>query len=352
MKNLELFARSTQVALVAHVTLVTLVTLVALVPWGSASFALAQETQIRGFVDAAVFFDFASPNAEFGLDQVEIDVEHQASEKTSLRADLEWVRDGATHVAQIEQGYMTYAPRAGWAFGLGKFNAPIGFELLDAPDMYQYSHSLVFDFGLPTNLTGLFVTRDLGRGVDLVAHVSNGWDRETAGPNFTYGGRLGFTRGGFGGGVSAISGREEFDSEDASPTALTRTVFDVDLSYLTGAWRFGGEVNLGSAESTGEIESDWVGFLVMTHVEFDAGFGLTLRYDAFDDRDGFAFGVVEGESQFRQSITFAPTFALDEGFGAFVELRVDLSDQDAFADRDGEAVASSTFAAFEMTYAW
>ncbi|MCH7859583.1 MAG: hypothetical protein IID14_07795 [Candidatus Marinimicrobia bacterium] len=35
-----------------------------------------------------------------------------------------------------------------------KFSASIRFELLDAPDMYQYSHSLVFDDALPTNLRG------------------------------------------------------------------------------------------------------------------------------------------------------------------------------------------------------
>lgn len=326
----------------------------ALLAFGTGGVARAEQTQIHGFVDAAVFYDLADPSWEFGLDQVEIDVEHGASDKTSLRADLEWVREGEEHVAQVEQAYMTYAAAFGWAFTLGKFNAPIGLELVDAPDMYQYSHSLVFDFGLPTNLTGLLVSHDFGRGVDLVAHVSNGWDRETASANLTYGARLGYARGGFTGGVAALSGREEFEPEaETDPLlSLTRTVFDADLSYQTGAWLFGGEVNLGSAKSGGEVESDWLGVLVMSHVEFEAGFGLTLRYDTFDDQDGFAFGTVDGEAQLRQSITVAPTYEVDEGFVALLELRIDLSDQDAFVDRDGEPVGSATSIAFETTYAW
>ena len=68
-----------------------------------------------------------------------------------------------------EQGYVTRS-RAGSQdlegnypiLTFGKFNAPIGFELLDAPDMYQYSHSLVFSRGLPTNLTGAMLAMDLG----------------------------------------------------------------------------------------------------------------------------------------------------------------------------------------------
>ena len=35
--------------------------------------------------------------------------------------------------------------------------------------------------------------------------------------------------------------------------------------------------------------------------------------------------------------------------GALVELRVDMSDADAFTDRDGEATDSTTSLAFEMT---
>jgi hypothetical protein len=314
--------------------------------------ASAGDTTISGFVDASWFWDTAAPNGEFGLDQAEVDIEHQASDKTFMRADLEWVKNGEGFDAQVEQAFMTYVPRCGWAFTLGKFNAPIGFEMLDAPDMYQFSHSLVFDFGLPTNLTGFSVSKDLGQGFDVIAYGVNGWDQNTeTGANLTWGGRAGYASGGFSGGLSAISGSEEMEAGEGM-TKFSRTVLDVDLSYELPGWVFGAELNRGMVTLADDSEQEWMGMLVMAHHDFNDWAGLTVRVDQFDDADGYAFDAVGGEFQVRRSFTIAPTFTLDDGFGALVELRIDTSDQDAFVDGDGEPTGNMTTVAFEMTYTW
>ena len=316
--------------------------------------ALAQDTRITGFVDAAYFYDTHAKNGEFGLDQVEVDIEHRASEKTLVRADLEWIKDSEDYAAQVEQAFMTYTVRCGWAFTFGKFNAPIGFELLDPHEMYQYSHSLVFDYASPTNLTGLKLAREFGRGFDIVAHVTNGWDRATADRNVTWGGRLGYAAGGFAGGLAAISGKEEMPPEVEGDPAIpfARTVLDADLSYATGPLRFGADLNRGQVDLPAGGEAEWLALMLMTHVDFNDWAGLTLRLDHFDDEDGFVFGDVDGEFQQRRTFTIAPTFVLDDGFGALVELRIDTSDQDAFLDADGEPTDTTTSLAFEMTYSW
>jgi hypothetical protein len=316
--------------------------------------AAAQPTTIGGFADAAWFYDAASRAGEFGVDQVEIDVEHRASAKSLIRADLEWLKDGEGYLAQVEQAYMTYNASRGWSLSFGKFNAPIGVELLDPTDMFQYSHSLLFTYAAPTNLTGLKVARDFGHGVDLVGHVSNGWDRATADKHVTWGGRLGLASGGFSGGLGAISGKEDTAGENpGDPSSpLTRTVFDADLTFVSGVWRFCGEVSLGDVTTTGDAQAQWLGLLCMTHVELSTWAGLTVRLDHLDDEDGYLFGAVDGQYQTRQSLTIAPTFALDEGLGALVELRVDRSDRDAFTDGDGAPAATATSVAVEMTYSW
>lgn len=311
--------------------------------------AAAQAPRISGFVDAAYFHDTAAKNGEFGLDQVEIDITHQAGERTSVRADLEWIKDGEGYAAQVEQAFMTFTPRCGWGFTFGRFNAPLGFEAIDPADMYQYSHSLVYDNGGPSNLTGARVNRDLGGGLDLALHLSNGWDRNTADANLTWGGRLGYVRDGFAGGVSAISGKETL-GEPAAP--LTRTVLDTDLAYTMGAWLFGAEVNHGSVEQAAGLESDWLGVLIMSHLGLNEWAGVTVRLEQIDDQDGYLFGTVDGAAQVRRSLTLAPTFVLDEGFGALVELRLDLSDQEAFLDGDGAPTDTATAVAFEMTYSF
>lgn len=339
--------------------LLLLLTLMSLV-----SLALAGDTEITGFGDASYYYNNNAEMGEFGLDQVEIDIIHQASEKTSVRADLEWVKNGDDFTAQVEQAFMTYKRDCGTSIMFGQFNAPIGFEMLDAPDMYQFSHSLVFDNGLPTNVTGLALSRDLGDMFDVIVYGCNGWDQNTEdNKNLTFGGRLGYTAPcGAGVGISAISGKEtafedtmfdvDGDTEGdvvigTASSPFTRTVFDVDLSFETGQWIFGGEYNMGKVTLPGDIDVDWSGFLVMGHYDVNGWLGFTGRYDMFDDPDGYIFGA----EQTRSSLTFAPTFVLDEGFGALVEFRLDMCDEDVFTDADGPT-DSELGVAFEMTYSW
>lgn len=316
-----------------------------------ATTAQAGETpKLSGFADASYLYDKNADVGEFGVDQVEIDLEHRAGERTLVRADVEWVKDGNEFVAQVEQAYMAYTCKYGLTYTFGQFNAPIGFELLDAPDMYQFSHALVFDYGLPTNLTGLSVARDLGEHFDIIAYGTNGWDANAASSrHVTFGGRLGYVApNGAGLGISAISGKERDDMDVAS----TRTVFDADLSYEVEDWLFGGEFNKGKVTFEDDSEAEWTGFLVMTHYTVNEWLGFTARYDYFDDADGYAFGDVAGEFQARQAITLAPTLTLDDGFGALLEFRVDMSDQDAFLDTEDQATDSNTTVAFEVTYSW
>lgn len=315
----------------------------------AASAAGAQDLTLSGFVDAAWFYDAPARAGEFGVDQVEVDLEHHAGERSLVRADLEWLKDGEGYLAQVEQAFMTCNFVNGWALSFGKFNAPIGVEALDPTDMFQYSHSLLFTWAAPTNLTGLKLARDLGGGVDVQAHLSNGWDRATADKHVTGGGRLGLVRGGFSGGVSAISGREDLEGGASDP--LTRTVVDSDLTLLTGAWRLCGEVNYGDVTMTAG-DAQWLGLLLMGHVDFSEKAGLTIRLDQIDDQDGYLFGSVAGEFQTRRSLTVAPTFVLDDGLGALAELRVDFSDRDAFTDSDGVPTDSAVSFALEMTYGW
>ena len=315
--------------------------------------AFAGNTTISGFVDASYFGEFSGNNGEFGLDQVEVDVEHEATEEAGLRADLEWVKDGEGFVAQVEQAFATYSPAPDWALTFGKFNAPIGFELLDPTDVYQFSHSLVFDYGLPTNLTGLSAAKTFEGGFDVIAHVSNGWDRQTASRNVTWGGRAGFAREGLVAGLSALTGKEDLDDEGTA--TLKRTVIDVDASYSLDRILFGGEFNLGSAEHGG-ADFDWTAFLLMAHATVNDVLGVTARLDWFDDPDGFAFGympaVGDDPGETRQSITVSPTFVLGEGVGALLEVRMDMSDRDVFVDSDGEPTDTSVSGAFEVTYTW
>jgi len=314
--------------------------------------------EISGFVDSSYVVDDNADTNTFGLDQVEINITKEIKDWASLRFDLNHAPNGGgaeTADAIVEQGYLTITPPGGITLTFGKFNAPIGFELLDAPDMYQYSHALVFTNGLPTNLTGLMASGALGETIDFSAYVANGWDNNPdTNKNKTVGGRIGITpMEGVNLGFSAITG------DDSDQAKENMTVFDIDgtitmIPNLTVGLEFNwGKENKDSSVTSGE-DADWFGYLVMGHYDYSDWGGITVRYDYFDDEDGGRLtraAAATDNKDVRQAFTVSPTFVIGDGFGALFEYRHDFSDNKIFDD-NGTLVDSNDTFVFEMTYAF
>ncbi len=321
---------------------------------GFASAGDLEDVSITGFVDGSLFGDANSESATFGLDQAELDAEAVLGAHGFVRADLEWIKDGDDWSAGVEQAYLGYMPgftdRLTLTFG--RFNAPMGFELLDPNEMYQYSHSLVFDYGVPSNLTGLMASSGMGGGFDLAAWWVDGWDVNDThgGKPKTVGGRLGYDLEELGGaGLSFITGKELLAPDSSSTTEFRRTVLDGDLTlYPVEDMVVGAEINWGEVRPDGGDKANWLAFLVMAHQDLNGWLGVTARVDWFDDKDGYVFGT--GAEETRMSFTLAPTFALGDDMGALLEIRLDTSDQDVWTDSDGDPTDSALTAAFETTY--
>ena len=322
--------------------------------------------EVSGFVDASYTYSNIDDSNTFGLDQVEIDLSKNLGGIGTLRADLEWVSDGeGGFTLDAEQGYVTLDLGLGRGEGnyptltFGKFNAPIGFELLDAPDMYQFSHALVFDMGLPTNLTGAMLSMDLGGGIDAVVHLSNGWDQNVdANTDKMIGGRLGYSHEDKGGiGFSAMRGNEK-------GFVGNLTVYDIDLTLTpTPRLIIGGEYNNGRTDLDEFLkqETSWNGYMVMAHYSLTDVMGLTGRYDYFSRETSSSIARRSGALDHppgnleitQQALTIAPTFALADGLGFLMELRRDFSDDEIFGDPEaGRLEKSMVNFAFEMTYSF
>jgi hypothetical protein len=325
--------------------------------------AQADDTVISGFVDASFFHDVNAGPATFGLDQVEVDIERAVGDNTLIRADVEFAKDGDDWAEDLEQGYVAWRPgfASRWLLTFGKFNAPMGFELLDAPDMYQFSHALVFDYGLPANLTGGMATMTASARIDLSAWWVNGWDDNDKGEGKprTFGGRIDLSLGDAGGiGLSVISGKEwhasdlpDIHPDYFDPFEFKRTVFDLDVTLTPDEeWTLGGEINKGVIKSGG-IEQDWIGFLIMAHREVNDWLGFTTRVDWFDSYPRYFFPrVLDIHSGMpRTALTFAPIFALADGVGALLEVRFDKANADIWTDGDGQPTGSNVTVAFETT---
>ncbi|MBF0282599.1 MAG: outer membrane beta-barrel protein [Zetaproteobacteria bacterium] len=301
---------------------------------------------IGGFVDGAYYNDNKTGTSSgITLDQVELDVTYSKG-KTELRFDLNATPSAAGTITSdnlIEQGYMSYAFSDLAKFTLGKFNAPIGWELLDAPDMYQYSHALVFNLGLPTNLTGAMLSGGYEM-IDYSIYAVNGTDTPFAnagagngskGAIRTFGGRLGVTPfEGFNLGGSFITG----DNIAGTYQPQKFKTFDIDITY-SGIENLvlGGEFNDSKDWTGASLKSG--GMMFMGHYDMTEMFGATLRYDMFDTDK-----VVAGK---QTAYTVALTSVLEEGMGALIEYR---------SDRDTTAATATTGSfnsyAFEMTYSF
>jgi len=334
---------------------VLLIGLVMVLPC-AASAQIVDGVSFSGFVDASYYGNLNTGDDGFGLDQVELDIIRGSDNGIVLRADLETT--GGDGAVCAEQGFLSYTPKESPSFSitLGKFNAPIGFEMLDAPDMYQYSHSLVFDNCLPTNLSGLMGNYQVMDALGIAAYVVNGWDNnsETNDP-LSVGGRIGLSLEEslpLSLGVSAIIGKDRAvktsGDEDLS-------VFDVDFSLNpTETWLIGGEINIGSVTDNADQEYGWTGLLLMTNYSFGEHFGITLRYDQVSDGDGIVFGDInlltpELDGQTRSSLTISTLVSLGNGMSALIEYRINMSDEDVFYDKDYKKINSSSGFAFEMT---
>jgi hypothetical protein len=280
----------------------------------------------------------------FSVDQVEVDLQRMENENLLLRADLDFGDDGlGGWTAAVEQAFLRLdlGLPVPTTLVAGRFNAPIGFESLDAPDMFQYSHALVFDYGLPVNFTGARLDVTLPAELDLKLILANGWDNNTdTDMEKTFAGRLGRQFGEFGIGFSWIADAE-VNGDDS------QLVLDVDATWVHGTWRVGAEYNMGTTTVAGPgpgLERHAAD--VPQGLQREAG--LTLRFDRFDDADNLRFGEALGVV--RTAFTVAPTFVLGERLGAVLEYRMDtLLTRRSGLDGDGNATDAASALTFELT---
>lgn len=309
--------------------------------FAAAAFAqdMGSDWTLNGFVDASYFLDANTSSSTFGLDQVEVDIIRETDQGIVLRTDLETQGD---QIGDVEQGFLLYRPAFinGLDILFGKFNAPMGFEALDAPDMYQYSHSLLFN-QLPTNFTGLELGYSINETMSILAWVTNGWDVNYDNNEVrSFGGRTNASFGALSLGLSGVTGLE--DNDQLFPTSLA----DLDLSF-TGMENLliGGELLYGkrSSRSVSSNKTEWKGAMVMGNYQVNEWLAATLRFDMLTTR-------ITGTDASQNSITFAPLFTLGDGMGALIEYRLFNSDRDIYSDSNGNPTGMSQQIAFEMTY--
>ena len=301
------------------------------------------DLNVSGFIDTHYGKLLKSGDGEatnnsggFFLDAVVVYLDKPLGEKYRVFADLGFYNDGGASVDQAFAEGRFLDDQLTFTFG--KFDAPIGFELVDAPDMYQFSHSIVYDNLIPGYHTGLMANFAPNDWFSVIAYVTNGIDTDFEdNKEKAIGGRLGVSFEKFGGGVSFVRANTTNDADGGYNEDASTQIIDVDLAATpVENLTLGGEFNLNT-EDDGTSDRTAMGILAMAHYDFITHdtytLGCTLRGGYIDwDADN---------DMTQTELTAALTGVLDPAGATFVlEYRMDDVDyKDAPDDTDTHAIA-------------
>jgi hypothetical protein len=151
-----------------------------------------------GFPGSGQLGDFRGPNAptrdtfNFYIDSIELDLNKSLGDRLRIRVDLDFGRvlSGSSRVTEsppvfvnfgnpfpnnfnLEQGYLTLGIPGNGELLFGRFNAPIGYYVVDRLDNPTISFSNIYNFVTPTNITGMKAYWAFGEHYDLNVYLVN-----------------------------------------------------------------------------------------------------------------------------------------------------------------------------------
>jgi hypothetical protein len=219
---------------------------------------------------------------------------------------------GAVTEIEIDNLIFNVTPAAltSVSLGLGKFDAPIGFERDDEPLNLQATTSFNFEFARPAKMIG-FVGRWTGSPrASVTAWVANGWDSAIdTDQGKTVGARVGLLPAdGVSVGASVLYGPEPATVGEGT---VDRFLVTADYTLQpTSDWIVGGEANYGGNRATAEnVAARWYGATATLFRRLTRHTGLTGRAEFFRDRDGARTGT----PQTLTSFTVAPLYFIGVG---------------------------------------
>ena len=277
---------------------------------------------ITGFGVGNYTYDFNTDHNSFGDSALAVAFSKVISNHLSVFAQLTVSREEPSPflsdksesdiATDIDNLQLTWTPSAhsGLSVTFGKFDSPLAIERDDAPLNFQATNSFTFQFARPVKFTGVEVYDAVSPSLDVWAIVANGWDVDRDNNKAKTVAVYGLWSPSLSAhvGLGGIYGGEKDDrTGDARATAVATLLFQPASN-----WVFGGEAVFGrephSAEDGGAAE--WYSGMAFTHHRFGRNWGVTLRGDYFDDRDGSR----TGQRQVLRSLTVSPQYLVGGGF--------------------------------------
>lgn len=261
--------------------------------------------------------------------------------------------DATKHVLQAYASYV--APiGSGLIVDFGKFYTPVGAEVIETKDNFNYSRGWLFAFG-PYYHTGLRAKYAFNDKVALTGFLVNGWDNlfeNNVGQNAgkTVGFQLGLTP------TKKFALTQTYLAGPEAPLAnvpdvsardnwrhiadTVATVYVNDKLTLLGNFVYGAD-----GDNTGN-RGKWTGGAAYFKYAFTNKLAFSPRFEVFNDRDGLRTGT----AQTVKDITLTQEVKLVNNLITRFEYRRDFSNRKFFTNSAGDARGNQNTFTFGVSY--
>jgi hypothetical protein len=307
---------------------------------------------VTGFVDVYYGYNFNGVDPAFRT----FDVQHNAfslslaevafakavtpESRVGFRVDLDFGKtadlvaayepesDGKEIYKHIQQAYASLLTgKVTW--DVGKFVTPIGAEVIESQDNWNYTRSILFGYAIPFYHVGVRAAVPVGDKLTLTGFLLNGWNNgselngaKTFALNATLKPSSSFTWY-----LNYMGGEEVEDGDVRHLFDTTASLALNDRLSLMGNFDYGKE---------GDVE--WWGVAAYARLQAGPSWAIVGRYEYVDDsQGGFMTLGTKG-----QSITVTSDHLIAGALKARLEYRTDFADEDAFPKDDGTVKGSQT----------
>jgi len=254
---------------------------------------------------------------------------------------------GQDFLKNLQESYFSYlAPVGkGLTIDVGKFVTPLGAEVIEAKDNWNYSRSLLFSLAIPFYHAGVRVSYAPTDKVSVMGLVTNGWNNVAENNSGkTFGGQVSVKPTGS---LSIVqnymTGPEQADTNDD-----WRQVSDTTIAFTASpALTLMANYDYGHDTFAG-VGGHWQGLAGYAKFQANKTIAVIPRFEWYDDDAGFTTGTPQ---TLKEATVTLEAKALDNLLWR-IEYRGDFSDQDVFKDNNGGFKDSQHSIGFGMLYSF
>ena len=235
----------------------------------------------------------------------------------------------------IQQAYLSWLAADQLTLDFGKFVTPIGAEVIESQDNWNYSRSILFGYAIPFYHTGFRATFAASEQLSLSAFLVNGWNKTNSDKTFiaqaavTPSDQLTWV------GNFIVGNEADFDVDGEEDLLW---LFDTTLSFavseefsIMGNFDYGQASNFIDTDESGS----WWGIAAYARYQARPDWALAGRFEYIDDSNAADVGGFMGLGMKAQSLTATSSHNIGDDLLARVEFRFDTTEEDFFFDDEG-----------------